>query len=83
MQKPAQGSQPTPAPLGVFTLGIPSILALVFGLINHGQIKRSAGRQTGRGLAITAIVLGSVEIAIGVVVFLVFAAGMRAAYNSG
>jgi Domain of unknown function (DUF4190) len=37
---------------------IGSILALVFGYVAKGQIDRSAGRQTGRGMAIAGIVLG-------------------------
>ena len=37
---------------------IGSILALVFGYVAKGQIDRSAGRQSGRGMAIAGIVLG-------------------------
>ena len=45
--------------LGILWLyWIGSILALVFGYVAKGQIDRSAGRQTGRGMAIAGIVLG-------------------------
>jgi hypothetical protein len=42
---------------------IGSILALVFGYVAKNQIDRSAGRQTGRGLAIAGIVLGWIGVA--------------------
>lgn len=49
--------------LGILWLwSIGSILALIFGLVSRRQIARSAGRQTGGGLAIAGIVLGSVGI---------------------
>jgi hypothetical protein len=41
-----------------------SILALVFGYIAKGQIDRSAGRQSGRGMAIAGIVLGWIGVAV-------------------
>jgi len=45
--------------LGILWLyWIGSVLALVFGYVAKGQIDRSAGRQTGRGMAIAGIVLG-------------------------
>ena len=49
--------------LGILWLWwIGSILALVFGYVAKGQIARSAGRQTGRGMAIAGIVLGWIGI---------------------
>ncbi|MEZ5169378.1 MAG: DUF4190 domain-containing protein [Acidimicrobiia bacterium] len=39
-----------------------SVLALIFGYISKGQIDESNGWQTGRGMAIAAIVLGWVGI---------------------
>jgi hypothetical protein len=42
--------------LWIYWIG--SVLALVFGYVAKGQIQRSAGRQTGRGMAIAGIVLG-------------------------
>ncbi len=52
-----------------------SVLALVFGYIAKGQIDRSGGQQSGRGMAIAGIVLGWVGIAILALVILVFALG--------
>jgi hypothetical protein len=54
--------------------GIGAILAIVFGHVARGQIKRSNGAQTGRGLATAGLVLGYVGLvvtvlgAIGVIV---------------
>jgi hypothetical protein len=42
--------------LWIYWIG--SILALVFGYVAKGQIDRSGGQQTGRGMAIAGIVLG-------------------------
>lgn len=54
--------------LGILWLyWIGSILALVFGYVAKGQIDRSAGRQTGRGLAIAGIVLGWIGVATAII----------------
>ena len=59
--------------LGIITLcGIGSILAVIFGYIGKGQIDRSGGTQSGRGLAIAGIVLGWVGIGL-LVLFIVLA----------
>ena len=51
--------------LGILCLyGIGSILALVFGYQAKGQIERSGGRQSGRGMAIAGIVLGWIGLAL-------------------
>jgi hypothetical protein len=51
-----------------------SILALVFGYVAKGQIDRSAGRQSGRGMAIAGIVLGWIGVgALALVVVLAIA----------
>jgi hypothetical protein len=42
--------------------GIGSVLALIFGYVAKGQIDRSGGAQSGRGLAIAGIVLGYIGI---------------------
>jgi hypothetical protein len=55
----------------VWVYWIGSILALVFGYIALGQIKRSEGRQTGRGMAIAGVVLGWVGVALLVLVIIV------------
>lgn len=43
---------------------IGSILALVFGYIARGQIRRSQGTQSGDGMAIAGIVLGWIGVGI-------------------
>jgi uncharacterized membrane protein len=49
--------------LGVLWLaGIGAVLALVFGYRARSQIKNSAGRQTGSGLAAAGIILGWIGI---------------------
>lgn len=48
----------------VWAMGIGAILALVFGYIAKDQIDKSAGRQTGRGMAIAGIVLGWVGVSV-------------------
>jgi hypothetical protein len=55
---------------------IGSILALVFGYVAKGQIDRSAGRQTGRGMAIAGIVLGWIGVA-ALVLVVVMAVALR------
>ena len=53
--------------------GLGAVLALVFGYRARGQIKDSAGRQTGSGLAAAGIVLGWIGIAIVVTVVILIA----------
>jgi hypothetical protein len=48
-----------------------SILALVFGYQGRGEIDRSGGWQSGRGLAVAGIVLGWVGIALTVLIVIV------------
>jgi hypothetical protein len=50
--------------LGIFTFGILSILAIIFGAISLKKIKRSGGFYTGRGMAIAGLVLGIILVAI-------------------
>jgi hypothetical protein len=62
--------------LGILWLyWIGSILALIFGYVAKRQIDESAGRQTGRGMAIAGIVLGWIGVGIGalIAVIVVFA----------
>ncbi len=61
--------------LGIL-VGAGSVPALVLGYIARRQIDRSGGRQTGRRLAVAAIVLGWVGVGVLVVSFAFgFAAG--------
>jgi hypothetical protein len=63
MQRSTNGLAIASMVLGiVWIYWIGSILALIFGYIAKGQINRSQGRQTGRGMAIAGIVLGWVGI---------------------
>ena len=55
----------------IYWLG--SILALIFGYIAKGQIDRSGGSQSGRGMAIAGIVLGWIGVT---VLLLVIVAGV-------
>ena len=67
--------QPQPGPTSVNGLAIASmvlgilwlwwvgsILAVIFGFVSLGQIKRANGRATGRGMAIAGLVLGFVGV---------------------
>jgi len=57
---------------GFFWLGwLGSILAVIFGHIALGQIKRSGGREGGSGLAIAGLVLGYMGVATLLLVILV------------
>jgi len=40
-----------------------SVLALIFGYVAKGQIDRSGGQESGRGMAIAGIVLGWIGVA--------------------
>src|ERR1700683_2819362 len=47
----------------VWILGISSVLAVIFGLIALGQIRRANGGQNGKVLAIIGVILGFLGIA--------------------
>jgi Domain of unknown function (DUF4190)/Toastrack DUF4097 len=49
-----------------------AVLAIVFGLLARGDIKRSQGRLGGRGLAVAGIILGSVNLAILIILAAIF-----------
>ena len=53
--------------------GLGAVLALVFGYRARRQIKDSAGRQTGSGLATAGIILGWIGVAIVVTVAILIA----------
>jgi hypothetical protein len=68
--------------LGIIWLfWIGSILAVIFGYIGKGQIDRSGGTQSGRGLAIAGIALGWVGV--GFLVLTIVLAIIGAATDSG
>jgi hypothetical protein len=57
---------------GFFWLGwLGSFLAVIFGHVALGQIKRSGGREQGEGLAIAGLVLGYMGVATLLLVILV------------
>ena len=62
----------------VWIYWIGSILALVFGYIAKGQIDRSGGRESGRGMAVAGIVLGWIGVAVLalILVFVVIGIGV-------
>src|SRR5208283_4914231 len=50
---------------GLFLFAFPlSILAIIFGHLSVSEIRKSAGRLKGEGIAITGLVLGYVGLAI-------------------
>ena len=53
---------------GACLLGIPSLLALIFGIIGYNQVTRAGGEGGGKGMAIAGIVLGIVGLIIAVMV---------------
>jgi hypothetical protein len=63
---------------GIFTCGITSILAVVFGFLARGRIKKSNGALTGDGMAIAGLVIGF----LGVALIVLYIVGMVFAANS-
>ena len=57
----------------VWVYWIGSLLAVIFGHIALSQIKKSEGRQRGRGMAIAGVVLGYVGLAVLALVIVVVA----------
>jgi Domain of unknown function (DUF4190) len=55
--------------LWIYWIG--SLLALIFGLIAKGQIDRSGGTESGRGMAIAGIVLGLVGLGMFVLLLII------------
>lgn len=56
-------------------LVIPSILAIVFGALARKDVRRSAGRLTGNGMAVAGIVLGVIGLIVGAGLYVVAAMG--------
>ena len=51
---------------------MPAALAIIFGHLGSHQIRNSAGRETGRGLAVAGLATGYVAIAAEVLILLIF-----------
>ncbi len=66
-----------------FIYGIPAILAVIFGFISRGQIRRSNGTQTGSGMALAGIIIGFAGIIIGIVLVIVVVAVVHHCDQSG
>jgi hypothetical protein len=67
-----------------FFWGIGGIGAVILGIIGHGEIKRSEGRQYGEGFAVAGIVLGVLHLVAIVVGFAaVFAYSARTSSHAG
>jgi hypothetical protein len=71
------------AGLVFFACGVGSILALVFGYMARGQIDRSQGRESGRGVAIAGIIMGWIGVAILVIFWVVVAIIAATTDNNG
>ena len=67
----------------VWIFWIGSILALVFGYVAKGQIDRSGGRESGRGLAVAGIVLGWVGVATLILVLVTGGCTVNTGSDSG
>lgn len=59
--------------VGFVFCGVPSIVGLILGFVAKGRIDRSNGQLTGKGMAITGIVLGFVMLGL-VLVYVAFVA---------
>jgi hypothetical protein len=67
----------------VWLYWVGSILALVFGYVAKGQIDRSEGQQTGRGMAIAGIVLGWIGVAFMILAIILVAVGSSSGSFNG
>jgi hypothetical protein len=55
---------------------VPSLLALIFGLVASSQIKRSSGARTGSGLARAGWIIGIIGLLIGGTIWTLAATGV-------
>ena len=72
--QPVQPGYNTLAIVGFILAFFVSVVGIILGFIALSQIKRTG--EQGRGLALAAIIIGFVEIAIGIVVFIVVVIGL-------
>ncbi|AWO86638.1 hypothetical protein DLJ61_07515 [Gordonia terrae] len=59
--------------LGLLCSGIGGIVGLVLGIVARKQIAASGGRQTGDGIALTAIIIGAFILVVWIAYWLVIA----------
>lgn len=64
-----------------FTFGIPSLIALIFGIVAITQTGTGPGRRAGRGMAVAGTILGGVILALGVWVSAALVYGIGSAVN--
>jgi hypothetical protein len=57
--------------VGFILFGLGGLLAIIFGHIARGQIRRSPDRQAGSGLALAGLILGYLQVIGGVLVAIV------------
>jgi hypothetical protein len=51
---------------------MPAALAIIFGHVASHQVRNSAGRETGRGLAVAGLATGYVALAAQILMLLIF-----------
>jgi hypothetical protein len=59
---------------GIFLLGIPGVLGIIFGFVARKQIAQSNGAQSGAGMALAGILVGFGVIALYLLVLLIIVA---------
>ena len=60
-----------------------SLLAIIFGYVGRNEIKNSGGRITGDGLALAGLIIGWIEIGLGVLFVAFFVIISIFAVNTG
>ena len=88
-QQPQYGAYQPPAQPGYNTMSIVafilaffvSLVGIILGFIALSQIKRTG--EQGRGLALAAVIIGFVEVAIGILVFVFILIGLGIAASHG
>jgi thiol-disulfide isomerase/thioredoxin len=69
---------------GIFPVfGVGALLAVIFGHVSIGQIKRSDGAESGRGMAIAGLILGYLWIALFVGLLAIVALGSTTSDSFG
>ncbi len=59
---------------GIFLIGVPAVVGIIFGFVARSQIRRSQGAQGGGGMAMAGIIVGFGVVALLVIVFAIAAA---------
>ncbi|MEY9850731.1 DUF4190 domain-containing protein [Leifsonia sp. NPDC056665] len=88
-QQPQYGAYQPPAQPGYNTMSIVafilaffvSIVGIILGFVALSQIKRTG--EQGRGLALAAVIIGFVEVAIGILVSILVLIGLGIAASHG